>query len=230
MAERTRVPMEHPLTLPATELDLAVSAAQGFLTFPGRLTEKTKASMGSLMNTMFRSSFFGFCILTASALNAQARPNSVREPHAKDLVVLAGDQLVPFSSNNSARFLRTPYTVLYFGAGWCPDCRHFSPSLVAAYDRQEAGARQFEVLLISQDKTAEGMLKFMKTEHMRWPALSFEQVAQAKDLNSFFSGHGIPCLTVIDSKGAVVLQSKNDQDANDVLQELAALLKRQGTK
>jgi thiol-disulfide isomerase/thioredoxin len=182
------------------------------------------------MNTIFRTSFIGLCILAASGLYAEVRPNSVLEPHAKDLVVLAGDQLVPFNSDNSTRFLHAPYTILYFGAGWCPDCRHFSPALVTAYNQQQDAARQFEVLLISHDKTAEGMLKFMKTEQMRWPALSFEKVASAKDLNSFFSGHGIPCLTVIDSRGTVVLQSKNDQDANEVLLELAVLLKRQGTK
>jgi hypothetical protein len=63
----------------------------------------------------------------------------------------------------------------------------------------------------------------MKTERMTWPALSFEKLAEAKDLSRFYSGHGIPCLTVIDSKGNIVLQSKNDQDGADVLKELLHL-------
>lgn len=174
------------------------------------------------MNRSFR--IFVFCLLVflPGLLPAQTTPNSVIAPHAKDLVALDGEQIAPF---RSAAFLRAPYTILYFGAGWCPDCRRFSPSLVAAYDHQPSSGKQFEVLLLSHDKNAEEMVKFMKTEKMNWPALAFEKLALAHDLNGFYSGHGIPCLTVIDRKGAVVLQSKDDQDANEVLQQLLTLVK-----
>ena len=154
----------------------------------------------------------------------QANPlsNAVLTPHAQDLVILKGQALVPFTSQ---RFLQAPYTVLYFGASWCPDCRRFSPSLVAAYDAQRHGNKQFEVLLLSKDNDAAGMLKFMQTEKMNWPALAFDKLAQAKDLARFYAGHGIPCLTVIDRHGKIVLQSKSDQDAQEVLQALETLLK-----
>ena len=145
----------------------------------------------------------------------------VLAPHAHDLVVLEGNKLVPFESTE---FLRARYTVLYFGAGWCPDCRRFSPALVEAYDKQPISANRFEVLLISHDKNAEGMLNFMRVEKMKWPALAFDEVAGAEDLHKLYSGHGIPCLTVIDSSGHVVLQSKSDQDARDVLQQFEQLL------
>jgi thiol-disulfide isomerase/thioredoxin len=160
-------------------------------------------------------------------LSAQALQNAVVAPHAQNLVVLNGPNLVPFKPD---RFLQAHYLVLYFGAGWCPDCRHFSPHLVAAYDRQSPDARQFEVLLLSRDKTAEDMVKFMRTEKMRWPALAFENVASSQDLERFYSGHGIPCLTVIDIKGKVVLQSKSDQDAKEVLQQLEDLLNNKPAK
>jgi hypothetical protein len=74
------------------------------------------------------------------------------------------------------------------------------------------------------------MLKYMKSEHMPWPALAFEKVSEAKDLSDLYSGKGIPCLTVLDSKGTVVLQSKNDQDANEVLQQLIKLVSHDGQK
>jgi hypothetical protein len=77
--------------------------------------------------------------------------------------------------------------------------------------------------LVSQDNTAPEMLKFMKTERMAWPALSFEKISAAKDISRYFPGHGIPCLTVIDSKGNILLQSKSDQDAGDILQDLLKL-------
>jgi thiol-disulfide isomerase/thioredoxin len=157
---------------------------------------------------------------------AEAGPlsNAALAPHAQDLVILKGQSLVAFSSQ---RFLQAPYTVLYFGASWCPDCRHFSPSLVAAYDAQpQHGNKQFEVLLLSRDQDAAGMLKFMRTEKMNWPAVAFDKLADAKDLDRFYSGHGIPCLTVIDRRGTVVLQTKTDQDAGEVLRELETLLKK----
>lgn len=175
---------------------------------------------------MKRPLTFVFCVVLASLAAVQQGPNPVIAPHARDLVVLEGQGFAPFKSDD---FLRAQYTVLYFGAGWCPDCRRFSPSLVAAYDQQSAGKKRFEVLLISRDKDREGLLKFMKSEKMAWPALAFEKVA-ASDLEKFYSGHGIPCLTVIDSKGAILLQSKDDQDGNKVLAQLQGLLKSSAAK
>ncbi len=176
------------------------------------------------MNELFLCFLLGMVAFVPGLGSAQTLQNAVIAPHAKDLVVLKGEDLAPFKPD---RFLQAPYIVLYFGAGWCPDCRRFSPSLVAAYARQAPPVKQFEVLLLSRDKTAEGMLKFMRTEKMRWPALAYEKVAGAQDLSRFYSGHGIPCLTVIDAKGTVVLQSKSDQDAKEVLQQFEDLLKNQ---
>jgi thiol-disulfide isomerase/thioredoxin len=154
-------------------------------------------------------------------MRAEPPQNPIGANHSKDLVVLVNDKLVPCQAH---MYDRAAYIVLYFGAGWCPDCRKFSPALVAAYDHQPAAAKRFEVLLVSQDKTAGGMLNFMSTEKMHWPALAFDKIASAEDLNRFFSGHGIPCLTVIDRTGRIVLQSKDDQDGNEILGQLRELV------
>jgi nucleoredoxin len=147
----------------------------------------------------------------AVALSA-AETNTLVAAHASDLVVLQGQALVPYDATR----LKAPVIVLYFGAGWCPDCRKFSPKLVAAYNAQPK-EKTFEVLFISRDKNEEGMLRFMKTEKMPWPALSFSKVEGADDLKKFFSGKGIPCLTIIDAQGRVLKQSASDQDAEEVL-------------
>jgi thiol-disulfide isomerase/thioredoxin len=147
--------------------------------------------------------------------------NPVLAPHAGNLVSLQADQLAPFKADD---FLKARYTILYFSAGWCIDCRKFSPSLVSAYDAQPKGADRFEVLLLTRDKTEKDMLGYMRHTKMKWPALAFDKVAGADDLKKFYSGYGIPCLTVIDQKGAVVLQSKSDQDATRVLKQLQDLL------
>jgi thiol-disulfide isomerase/thioredoxin len=152
---------------------------------------------------------------------AEDSTNLVLAAHAQDLVAVQGDQLAPFKSSE---FLKARYTILYFSAGWCIDCRRFSPSLVSAYDAQQKGAPRFEVLLLTRDKTEKDMLQYMRHVKMKWPALAFDKAAGAGDLQKFYSGDGIPCLTVIDQKGVVVLQSKSDQDATQVLKKLQDLL------
>ena len=89
-----------------------------------------------------------------------------------------------------------------------------------AYNQQPNGADRFEVLFFSMDKSAEGMLKFIKSEKMLWPALAFDKLPTAEELKKYYSGHGIPCLSVIDPKGKLLLQSKSDQDAQEVLNAL----------
>jgi thiol-disulfide isomerase/thioredoxin len=187
------------------------------------LTARQKRSRLKHVDKIFSQWLLWLMVLFPGSLGAQAVRNAVIAPHSQDLVILEGDKLVKFKPD---RFLQARYTVLYFGAGWCPDCRRFSPALVSAYDRQAPDARRFEVLLLSRDKSAEAMLRFMRTEKMSWPALTFEQLVNAQDLEKFYSGHGIPCLTVIDPKGTVVLQSKSDQDAKELLQQLEQLLNK----
>jgi thiol-disulfide isomerase/thioredoxin len=166
---------------------------------------------------------FAFSLLLVLPIVARAAdaPNPVLAPHAGDMVSLQGDQLAPFKSEE---FLKARYTILYFSAGWCVDCRKFSPALVSAYDAQAKDTGRFEVLLLTKDRTEKDMLQYMRHTKMKWPALAFDKVAAADDLKKYFSGYGIPCLTVIDQKGAVVLQSKTDQDANQILKQLQDLL------
>lgn len=167
----------------------------------------------------------GLLLALPFAARAEDSVNPVIAPHARDLVAARGDQFAPFKSDE---FLKARYTILYFSAGWCIDCRRFSPSLVSAYDAQPKGTSRFEVLLLTRDKTEKAMLQYMRVTKMKWPALAFDKVAAADDLKKFYSGDGIPCLTVIDRKGAVVLQSKSDQDATQVLKQLQDLLAANG--
>lgn len=173
------------------------------------------------MKTALRWFVLGLLIALPLAARAEDSTNAVVGPHAADLMALQGDKLAPFKADD---FLKARYTILYFSAGWCPDCRVFAPSLVKAYDAQPKGAPRFEVLLVTEDKTEKDMVKYMTEEKMKWPALAFDKIAGAADLEKFYSGHGIPCLTVIDQKGAVIMQSASDQDALDLLKKLQDLL------
>jgi thiol-disulfide isomerase/thioredoxin len=173
------------------------------------------------MKNSIRQLAVGLLLALPFASRAEDSVNPVLTPHAQDLVAVQDDQLAPFKSSE---FLKARYTILYFSAGWCVDCRRFSPTLVSAYDAQQKDGPRFEVLLLTRDKTEKDMLQYMRHVKMKWPALAFDKVAGADDLKKFYSGDGIPCLTVIDQKGAVILQSKSDQDANQVLKQLQDLL------
>lgn len=175
----------------------------------------------ALMNNICGLMAFGLVALTGFAAE-QTNVNAVLGVYADSMVVLKGEKLVAF---NAERFLEAPLVLVYFGAGWCPDCRRFSPSLVEAYDQQAANERRFEVLLVSRDRSEEEMLKFMKTEKMTWPALSYAKIAGAQKVEELYSGHGIPCLTVVNRQGKVVLQSKSDQDGEELLREVKRMVK-----
>ena len=175
------------------------------------------------MKNCFVQILLGTILFGVATGRAAETNNQVVAPHAQHLVVVQDDKLVPFKSES---FLKAPYTVLYFGAGWCPDCRHFSPTLVDAYDRQPQGQKRFEVLLLTMDQTEADMAKFMRSEKMRWPALAFDEMGKATDLKKYYSGKGIPWLSVIDPAGRVVLQSQSDQDATRVLSQLQELLQK----
>lgn len=181
---------------------------------PACLLRNTACSWGPLV--------VGMLLLATTLPGTAGQTNAVLAPYANDLVVARDKQLTPF---DSGVFLQAPLVVLYYSAKWCPDCRIFSPKLVAAYNQQPAAGRRFEVLLLSRDKTEQGMLDYMTSEHMPWPALAFDKTAAAADLQKLYSGHGIPCLTVINSQGTVVLQSKSDQDGEDVLKQLLQLVR-----
>ena len=155
--------------------------------------------------------------LVGTSLQADPEQNAVLAPHAADLVVLDGDKLVPFKSDH---FLKAEYTILYFGAGWCSDCRKFSPGLVAAYKHPFLGRRPFEVLYISQDRSEAEMRQFMIKEKMKWPALAYDKVSSAEDLAKYHPKKSIPWLAVIDRSGSVLLHSESDKDAAEVLQRL----------
>jgi len=176
------------------------------------------------MNAASRHLLLALFLLSIFQTRGEETNNLTLAPYTSDLMTLDGDSLTPFKAE---KLSAARYIVLYFGAGWCVDCRRFSPSLVAAYDKQPEGKPRFEVVLMTMDKTADGMLKFMKSEKMRWPALAFEKVAGAQSLKKYYSGHGIPCLSVLDQKGNLVLQSKSDQDAREILKQLEDLVKNE---
>ncbi len=100
---------------------------------------------------------------------------------------------------------------LYFSAKWCGPCRKFTPDLVAYYNRVVAVHPEFEIVFVSNDRSAPAMEAYMREMQMPWPAVKFEKIAAHEDLQQY-AGNGIPCLVVIDARGKVVSHSYDGEN------------------
>lgn len=128
-----------------------------------------------------------------------------------------------------AEFEKKKLIGLYFSAEWCGPCRKFTPKLVAYYNQIAATHPEFEVVFISNDKTAPDMERYMRDVQMPWPALNFDKVA-GNELRKY-AGSGIPCLVVVDENGKVISDTysgTNYRGPEVVLTELDQLFARAG--
>lgn len=98
------------------------------------------------------------------------------------------------------------YYALYYSASWCGPCKAFTPDLVRDYRQLKAQYPQFEVVFISSDHNVAAMRDYMREDRMAWPALKYEARSGAEELMRY-GGPGIPCLVLVDDKGAVLSDS-----------------------
>jgi nucleoredoxin len=120
---------------------------------------------------------------------------------------------------------------LYLSASWCPPCRQFTPKLVAYYNKNAAAHPEFEILFLSNDKSAGAMEKYMRDDQMPWPAVTYDKVAGNEALKKYF-GESIPCLVVVDETGKVIFDTyagKNYRGPEAVLADLDQLFAGRNT-
>lgn len=127
-------------------------------------------------------------------------------------------------------FEKKKLIALYHSAYWCPPCRKFTPQLVAFYTRVAAAHPEFEIVFVSNDKSASAMEGYMRDDQMPWPAVSFDKVPGNAGLMKYF-GESIPCLVVVDENGKVVFDTyagKNYRGPEAVLNDLDQLFAGKG--
>ena len=95
---------------------------------------------------------------------------------------------------------------LYFSAHWCAPCRKFTPQLVEYYNRVAAQHPEFEIILVSYDRSAFGFETYLKDARMPWPAIDFQKVG-SKSAIVKYAGAGIPDLVLVDETGKVLSDS-----------------------
>jgi len=122
---------------------------------------------------------------------------------AGKLVHLAGGALRPF---DGARLAGVKFYAIYFSASWCPPCREFTPGLVDAYGKIRELYPEFELVLVCRDRSAPEMEAYMRGDGMQWPALGWNAIRGADEINGY-AGDGIPCLVLVDANGRVLSDS-----------------------
>lgn len=84
-------------------------------------------------------------------------------------ILFKGDLIAPNASKKPRKLsdVRSKFTVLFFGASWCPACREELPQLVQVYEKWKA--QNVEILFISLDEEKHTFLNFTKI----FPFMSF---------------------------------------------------------
>jgi thiol-disulfide isomerase/thioredoxin len=159
--------------------------------------------------------------LTGEAVPAPLTPMQ-RQLDGK-LVRLADGKLGPISVGQALAGVK--FYAIYFSAAWCGPCRQFTPGFVSAYKELKQKYPNFEVIFVSNDRSATEMANYMRQDRMPWPALQFEHV-QSSQLTRY-AGPGIPCLVLVDPNGKVLAHSFRGSDylgPQHVLDEARRLL------
>lgn len=104
-----------------------------------------------------------------------------------------------------------------FWASWCPPCRADMPHLVEVYG-QYAG-KDFEIVGISLDRTADAWKKGIKDMNMTWPQLSDVKFWQCEGA-AIYGVNSIPHTVLLDRDGTIIAKNLRGESLDAKLAEL----------
>ncbi len=94
-----------------------------------------------------------------------------------------------------------PHLLLFFSASWCGPCREFTPQLTRFYARYSK-QHDFEVVLVSKDRSADDLRHELREHHMPWAVVPFHDLEARGRLFRWYGGDGgIPNVVLIDRNG-----------------------------
>lgn len=102
----------------------------------------------------------------------------------------------------------TQVFALYYGASWCPPCRHFSPKFVKYINSVAAANPHLTIILMSNDKDVSAMYGYMKEEHMPFPAMTLATLNTQPIFLNYLHG-AIPQLAIVDRYGKLISDCYN---------------------
>lgn len=165
----------------------------------------------------------------------RARERAAQRPHETRAAVadLVKGDLVHWNNGSVGRFddetLGSKKLIaLYFSANWCGACRQFTLQLIEYYNRVKAQHPEFEIILVSCDRSAAEMGIHMRNTQMPWPAVDFAKLPGKESLKKY-GGQSIPCLVLLDASGKVLadtFEGKKRVGPETVLATLEAIFTR----
>jgi nucleoredoxin len=166
----------------------------------------------------------------AQLAQKRSAPSNTAAPQSNSIAALVKGNLVTSQNGITrphldAEFEKKKLIGIYFSAYWCGPCRKFTPNLVSFYNKNAAAHPEFEILFVSNDKSASAMESYMRDMGMPWPAVTFDKVAGNEALRKY-AGSGIPCLVVVDETGKVIFDTfagKSYRGPEAVVSELEQL-------
>jgi nucleoredoxin len=170
-----------------------------------------------------------FAALKESASALPSASSGAAKGH-QELIKTVGETLVNLEGKEIASkdLASKDFVLVYFSASWCGPCRAFTPSLVTFYD-EHAKKGNFEVVLLSLDRSAADMLNYMKTDKMNWPAVPYAR-REGTGLMEKYKVQGIPHLVLLDKEGNVVSSAVENGKYVGPRKVLADLKERLGVK
>ncbi|XP_067672016.1 tryparedoxin-like [Haliotis asinina] len=119
--------------------------------------------------------------------------NSVVELLGDSLVDGNGQRVDPVSLTKEGTVVG-----LYFGAQWCPPCRHFTKQLLAFFNHVTSAKQDcvLQVVYLSSDEEKEDFDEYFST--MPWLAVDFKDRETEARVSKHFNIVGLPTLILID--------------------------------
>lgn len=104
-----------------------------------------------------------------------------------------------------------------FWASWCPPCRADMPHLVKVYDQYKK--KNFEIVGISLDRTADAWKKGIKDLNMTWPQLSDIKFWQSEGA-ALYGVNSIPHTVLVDKDGTIIDKNLRGEALDTKLAEI----------
>ena len=96
---------------------------------------------------------------------------------------------------------------IYFSGSWCQPCKRFTPLLVTFYERMKQKNNNFEIVLVSYDRTEDDFLSYF--EKMPWYSLVLNNIPTfGNKLSEMYRVEGIPSLVILEGDDLSVITTE----------------------
>lgn len=111
--------------------------------------------------------------------------------------------------------MKGKFVGVYNSASWCGPCRALTPKLVAFYKKNK---KNIEIVFLSGDRSEDGMIKYAKSDKMKWLAVPF-----GKRTNTKRSG-SLPHLVIYDPNGNFLEETLGTSKSAALLERLPSVM------